>query len=159
MADLKKVISGTAIFLASFFGSIILFNFITYLTPVGDILQADYSSVDNTTIGGLAWLAFIIISLLGMIVIPTFLTIEGLRDEDKQQHPYAMMLAGVLIFIFGIMITVKGWYMLDALASATTENYILTLYWIGLLLAWAELIIITPAYLIIKGQTEASQAQ
>lgn len=58
----------------------------------------------------------------------------------------------VLGLIFGLMITVLGWYLFPALADILPIASLKAIYWIGIILFWASAVIVTPLIMIMGGK-------
>lgn len=104
----------------------------------------------NTTFASYLWLGVILIWIMLCVVMPTFYTVELLRNTSENKSR-GHIIIGVLVFIFGILITIKAWYMTDIIADNLTNDFALVLFWVGLITNWVMWVIITPYYLITSG--------
>ena len=70
-----------------------------------------------------------------------------------------LIIKAILIFIFGLLLTLKGWYIAgvfaDIIKNATHEGsysqVLLVIFWIGFVVMWLMAQVILPIYLVIRG--------
>lgn len=152
MADIIKIVKGIAYFFIGYFILIVL----GYIIP--PILTGLESALgNNTEFSSLAWFGVILITIIATIVLPT-ITITNALKENKGTNKIIEIVTGILIFIMGIAITIKSWYMIDTLtgiaSNMTTQLgsngaiFAQGVFWIGLIIGWTEIVILTPIVLI-----------
>lgn len=57
-------------------------------------------------------------------------------------------------FLFGLALTIFGWYMVDGIAGISPTAMITALFWIGLFVVWGVGVFLTPFMMITKGVGE-----
>lgn len=124
---------------------VIIINWI--LPPIIDGMEA---ITDVPVFGGLIWFCVAILWLVAMIAVPTMYVYQGLTDYQQNPNKVAEIVAALLIFAFGVLLTVKGWYWIPIFDSLTDELFIRVLFYTGIILTWTELVVFTPVYLIIR---------
>ena len=63
----------------------------------------------------------------------------------------------LLVFIFGIMITVAMWYWVPIISNILPHVILTALFWIGLVSCWGLTVIATPISMIINGKGSAKK--
>lgn len=58
---------------------------------------------------------------------------------------------GVLLAIFGIVLTIVGWFWIPAIADALSIGLLKAIFYIGLLVCWILSFVVIPANLIMGG--------
>ena len=58
----------------------------------------------------------------------------------------------IIGFVFGIMITVFGWYLVGALSDIIPVTSLKTIFWIGAILFWISAVVISPLLMILGGK-------
>lgn len=96
------------------------------------------------------WLGVILGWVIIGVVMPAFYTITTLRNAQLDKRKEYIIL-GILMFIFGILITIKAWYMAGAVATLIINPLGLAIFWIGLAINWIMWVLVTPIYLIVNG--------
>lgn len=153
MVNYKEILKGQI----SFFAGILFILLISFIVP--PIIEAMSGIQTESGIEGIIWFGLIILYVLMGFVMPLYFIYKGLVVEDDNNDPFINILIAVVSFIFNIIITIKGWFMITAfntyLSSLTVEGIelIMVLFWMGLLLSWVTCVIITPIYTIIKYST------
>lgn len=142
--NIKTILQGIGIWIAAVFASILL----NYIIP--PIITAGETFYTNTDIQAIAWLFYILVNIIGILVIPNYFIIRGIQDETTQTEKLPSIIIAILLFFFTVLLTYKGWYMITALASIITSNFALAAYWIGLIIMWLEFLVIIPVILITK---------
>lgn len=110
------------------------------------------TNATGDTIEAIIWIGVILVWLLSTIILPTYFIHVGAREEDKIPG-FAKVIIGGLLFFFGILITYQSWFMITGISDAMDTTTLKTFFWIGLIINWIMLVIITPTYLIIEGTT------
>lgn len=68
------------------------------------------------------------------------------------------ILFGIIWFILACLFTSKAWYIVpviyDTISDLTGLTLLKVLFWVGLALVWTLVVLVTPAYIIIKGYKE-----
>ena len=59
--------------------------------------------------------------------------------------------AGVLGLIIALLLTIFGWFMVQAGADIMPSPTLKTMYWVGFLLYWVLAVIATPMLMIMDG--------
>lgn len=142
--DGKKL--GAAI-ISYFSGVFLMMIMPDLMTSILDILNTGTNAIGDTN-EGIIWIGVILFWALLTIVIPAFCIHTGLRT-DKKTPQAAKIVIGSLIFFFSILITYQAWFMIQAIADSISNTSVKTFFWIGFIINWGMLTIITPLYLII----------
>jgi hypothetical protein len=121
-----------------FFGAYMVSLTLYFLMP--PLVAALTSSAEMQ---GLADLALIMIWILGLIVVPSAMVVQGLRDTDDTNGSILGIASGVLFFVFGVLLTVFGWFMMVGLGSVV-EGMLAGIFWVGLVLVWVLTVVVTP---------------
>lgn len=146
MVNLAYITKGVGVFLATVFISILAYQLILVLAGVVNDVSDENAIGDS--IEAIIWFGVILVWVLGTLAIPAHYYYKGLTEEDDLS-PISKSLIGIIIFIFGILLTVKGWYLAPAIASFLDTTLQIILFWIGLILTWATIVIATPFYCIL----------
>lgn len=133
-----------------FFASILLIYLSAQLIPSLYEPLHETAGFDDTNMYEGIWTFLIIIWFALGVVVPSAFIITGIRELSDIQ---AMMkiLAGAVIFILMILLTIRGAYIIEFLGTLQTSDLSIAIYWIGLLIIWIEITLILPGYLIISG--------
>lgn len=151
MVNLSKVFKGGGLF----FISIILITLSeVILTP---LLEALDGIISISSLDSLVWGIVVAIWVFMGCVVPIYLIIEGLKEENTNPS-FMKAILGVMFFLFMIVLTVKGWFMVSVIpntiatvsTSSTAVSLITAMYWIGFTLIWGMITIATPIMVIIK---------
>ena len=54
------------------------------------------------------------------------------------------------MFIFNLIMSIKTYYMIEVFLSVITNEFTTVLFWISLIIMWLGIVIVAPAYIIIK---------
>lgn len=161
MTNYKMIFKAIFVFFGLFF-MLVLLNYI--LPPILTVMESLFSAQD---LAETIWVGVIMISVLATLVVPNLLFYQALTEaEEEQSNKFKDITIAILIFIFSLLITYRVWdwfkifaNMLSdtALLQADFAQFTLVLYWLGLIIVWVEISIITPAYLIIKNMPNPGQ--
>lgn len=147
MTNIAEIGKGFGIFVIAVFISLLGYVVLNAIFPVVN------DATDTNAIGdgweGTFWFVLIIIWIAGIFVLPGAQYYKGITEEDDIPKVVKGAL-GVLMFLIGMIITIKLWFMATAIADIlSSHTQILTIvYWMGLLFNWATCILITPYYMI-----------
>lgn len=147
MADILKIGKGFATFIGGIFLSLLGYVILNAIFPIVNA-TGDANAIGNGW-EGMFWFILIIIWIAGIFVLPAIFYYQGITEEDDIPPP-AKGAIGILIFIFGMIATVKLWFMATAI-SEILSNYttiLVIVFWIGLLFNWATCVLIAPYYLV-----------
>lgn len=61
-------------------------------------------------------------------------------------------ITGILLAVFGILLTIAGWFWIPAFDSFFEIDLMRGIFWIGLLTTWISAFVITPYTLIVGGK-------
>lgn len=147
MVNLKKVAKGVSIFLAGYFMMIVLSWIIPILTTV---LEAIYPS---DGIDGIIWVAVMMVWVIAVLVIPNLFIYEGIRETNDLPSILQITIS-IIVFLFGVILTVKGWYFVEALSTASQNEFVIALYWIAVAVMWFEIVVGIPAFTIIQNMQQ-----
>lgn len=149
MTDLKKVFSGFGIFLLAVFATSIGYQMLSATYDVVNSPTDPNNAAIGDTLEGIFWFVLIAAWIVGVFIIPAIMYHEGLTQPSPTEIPkIAKGALGILIFIFGILITTQAWYMTTTITNIMDTPLQKIIFWLGLLFNWTALIIITPYYLI-----------
>lgn len=152
MANLTKIGQGFAIFFVSIIMTSLMY---LMLTSLFDAVNAtgDANAVGNT-IEGIFWFTTFIIWVLGVIAIPCYLYYQGTTEKDEQP-PMIKATIGVLLFIFGILLTIQGYDLITGTITDLMDTAIQRIiFWLGFIINWSALVIIIPYYLVADARSE-----
>lgn len=144
MTNLKKIGSGFIFFIVGYFLVVILNYIIPYIVDFGEELYPE------TDFGGVIWMVVIGIWAIMTIFVPGFLILSGITEQDTEDSPMRDIITAVVLFIAGLLITIKANFIFTALASMADNGLIKALFWIGLIVSWGGIVLITPGYLVIN---------
>lgn len=142
MVNLKKILQGFGLFLA---GYIIIYLMELAVPPIITALETIFT---NTDLNGIIWFGIIILWTTISVIAPSFLVITGLKENNQEKNPL-LIIAVILGALFGLLLTIYGWYIIETLSNLTI-GFTNILFWMGLITIWIELIIVTPTYIIIQ---------
>lgn len=145
MTNLTKIGKGAF----SFFIGYIFIIVMNYLfPPLIETLQTIYPSAEFEQIG---ILGLMVVYVILCIITPQYYILTGLREQSTTQQGAITIFLAILIFFFGIILTYKAYYMIPILASLADNGITQAIFWIGTIGVWTEIILITPAYMILEG--------
>lgn len=145
MTNIPSIGKGFLCFLIGYF-TIVLFNYA--IPPIITALSGIFS---NSDFGALSYLGIIIIWVILGMFLPNYYIVKGLSSHESDDRMISVAV-GVLIFLFTLALTVKGWFMVTALANISQHVFITVLYWIGFFIIWVQYLFIVPFFLIIKNR-------
>lgn len=134
MTDLKMVSKGVCYFFVGFIISLIAYHL---LPTILDLFT-------NTNQEGIGYIGVILIWAIAIIVFPAGITAQGLRQPEEGENTVFGIAAGVVYFIFGILLTIFGWFMIAGLNNMIDETLLKVIFWIGFTLIWVLAVIIAP---------------
>ena len=102
----------------------------------------------SSDIGPVIWFGIIILWIVMAIVMPMYYIVTGLQEEGG--HAILNASIGVLIFIFGMALTLKGWFWVTGFAGLSDTPLVTAIFWVGFLLSWISTVFVVPAALIVK---------
>lgn len=140
--DFKAVLQAIGLFLGAYIAIVVL----AYILPT--LLGALEPLLDFDISGTILMVVIFIWIIIG-IVLPSFRLYTGISENVEETKGVNLVVAAALIF-FGVLLTINGGFMLTAMGNIVTEPMVRTIFWIGTIMLWAELFIITPLYLIVK---------
>lgn len=105
----------------------------------------------STALEEVIYFGQIAITILTMIIAPIYYTIQGLTTQTEEE-PMKTAIKGAIIFIFGIIIVAKAWFMIEAIGAITSTAIILACYWIGIIILFANILVLTPITVMIKAR-------
>jgi len=151
MVDYSKIFKGEIFFFIGFIIIVILNMVIGGSTGEGliSILNDTTSGYELSIIGQVIWFGLIIIYLLIGVVMPIIYIYQGITTDTGGDHVVNILVA-ILMFIFNMVITFKGWFMIVGISSITSDSFLLAVFWIGFALVWSMITIISPIYIIIQ---------
>jgi hypothetical protein len=144
MSDYKKVGMGIGVFAL---GYILTFILQYFIPPILGALGNVFNFPDLI---GLGWFATILIMVLGMMIVPMLLIVQGINTESKDLSKGQIIVISVIWIIFALAITVKGWFMIPNLAGMLLNTWLQGLFYVSLLLVWIGGVFGTPISDIIK---------
>lgn len=154
--DIKKIIKGQIFFIFAIFFTLIL-NTIMNGTD-GDGLISNLSSAFNSTaFEQIANFMLITIVLLLIIVIPIAMILSGIIEVDpikEKGNPIINIVVAIFLFIFQVLLTIKGYFIIEEIAGIIESPFILILFWIGFVSIWLLSVIVAPIYSIILNKQE-----
>jgi hypothetical protein len=147
MVNITKIVQGVGLFLGFYIAAIILNLISPLILNTLTVMTANY--FDSTGLMQMAWTTIIMIWTIGITIIPSAFIIQGIQETEEGETNAILNVAFAIgIVIFSLIFTLKGWFMFEALAAATTNVLITGLFWIGLALIWIEITIITPIFIV-----------
>lgn len=148
MADIGKTLRTIGLFLAGYLGIIIIDSIIPPLITGFETI------FPSTEAQGIIWFITIIVWIALGLVLPTIKLIEALTTKEENDSKTINIMIAIIIFITMIFATIKlsGWFTI--FANLSTTPIINIIFWIGAILTWLEITIITPAYLIIQSMND-----
>lgn len=147
MGRYKEILIGDALFLAGY-----LFCLITsYIVPaLMNVAEATLGDI----VSGIIWFGTILIWILCMPIIPIGVLVHGMTKTEDHENKYMQGIAGILWFIFGLLLSIYTYYMVDPLVtSLATYTILQILLYISLISVWIFNVLIIPAYLIMKSRS------
>lgn len=125
------------------------------LIDVGEGIFTTFSITD-TSIQGIAWLLIIILYIFLALIIPINLIYEGITSPNpKDVSPFMMSILSISMFVIGILLTIKGWYIIEAFTGYLDGDVLLlSIFWTGLIASWILNVIIAPITTLIQTQQE-----
>lgn len=149
MAEWKDIIKGAGLFFGGYFYIIIISYILPPLITAGETI---YSGLE-----GMLWFFAILLFILITLIMPSIFIYRGVQTAGNREDKMISALIGILMFIFSMALTVKGWHfittfagMTSGIGDSTLAMFLTGLYWVGLIIAWLEITLITPAYLVIQ---------
>lgn len=145
MTNLLKIGKGFALFLICILATSLFYTMFTVIfESVND--PTDTAAVGDT-IEGIFWFIIIIVWILGTLVLPAALYYEGITEKDEL-NPVVKGSIGVLLFIFGMLLTIKAYYLTTVIQSFMDSTIQIILFWLALIMNWATIVLIAPYYMI-----------
>lgn len=146
--NLKDIGYGIVSFFIGVFLMMILLPLMNQLTTA---LNAGTYAIGDT-IEGIIWTGVILTWLLTTIVIPAYFIHVGSKSPENDTTPgFVKIAVGTLIFFFSIMITYQAWFMITGISTAMDTTTQQAFYWIGFVINWTMITIVTPVMLILDG--------
>ena len=99
----------------------------------------------SSTTQGIIWLGLILTWVGSTIIMPVYWITTSLREQDNYPS-FVKIIIGVLVFFFSILLTTQGWFMVTAVADAFTTTTQTVFFWIGFLINWSLITLVTPIY-------------
>lgn len=149
MVDYKQIVKGQLFF----FAGILYMLVISYIAPT--LIEIGQSLFDNDDVTGISWLIIIFAYVIITIGLPAHFTWKGLTDNKEGTSPVLQSIGAIAMFILGILLTIKGWYIVTTIASALSNDLLaLIIFWTGLLISWLLNIIVTPIVVLVRAQQQ-----
>lgn len=122
-----------------------------------DIGESLYTLMGGSgdTIQSISWLFIITIYLFLSLIIPLNYIYQGITTPNTKEgpNPFMQSILGIFLLFISILLTVKGWYIIEAFASfANNDPVLLAFYWIGIITTWTISNLIAPVLIIIQAQ-------
>ena len=115
------------------------------LPVVQDFVGAEYASY--------GWLMAFAVWICGMVIIPVGLVFEKLLEGDQEEITPASIMLSVATVIIGILLALKGGYMLPVMAAIIPDATAKTVFYVGALALWTSCVVVHPAMMIVKAKT------
>lgn len=148
MSDYKKVGMGIGVFGLGYLLTFILQYMIPpFLSVLGNIFNFP-------DLVGLGWFATILIMILGMMVVPMLLIVQGINTESKNLSKGQIITISIIWLIFALAISVKGWFMIPNLADMLLNDWLKGLFYISVLMVWLGGVFGTPISDIVKASNK-----
>jgi hypothetical protein len=144
MVDYKTILKGEMFFFIGFILILIINSLLPPLIEAGESIGTVGSDIEQ-----IIWFGGIILYVLAGVIMPLGYMYKGLTT-DTGGNPFQNITIALVMFLFNLLLTIKAWYMVTALASLSSDGFITAIFWIGFTLTWLVCVIVTPAYVIIK---------
>lgn len=156
MANVREIVRGQFFFFIAFMYILIMSYMAEPLIDVGEGLFSTFGIV-NTDIQAISWLIIIVFYIFLGIIIPGNMIYQGISEpKDPKISPFMYSIMGISMFFIGLLLTIKGWYIIQAIADTLTGNDLLiAIYWTGLIISWILCNIIAPVIIVLQAQQEA----
>lgn len=129
---------GFFMFVFAIFFSVILY----YIIP--PIINMFFTGTTN----GVFMLILLLLMTVATVVVPTIFAYNAITKITNKK--INVVLGAIWAFLM-IILTYVGWYMVPAVANTMPHTYLTALFWIGFVIQWTTLLILIPAFSIIKG--------
>ena len=146
MVNYAKTMKGGAIFLAGHFMATIL----EWMLP--NLISLFYDTTvipEGANIASYIWYGLLVTFFLIYLVIPMYYVIDGMLEPEPKNNHILGIASGALFFIFGMGVTLAGYFWIPILADMIDTPLLQGLFWVGFILYWTTAIVVTPAYQII----------
>lgn len=97
----------------------------------------------NVTIGGIIWLGIVLSWIIGSIIIPAFVAIEGIRTPTEQTHMMGIASA-IIMFILGVAVIVGAYWILPNAAGLLEDTMQKGIFWVGVIINIALVFVVAP---------------
>lgn len=145
MTDYKMILKGYGTFIGALAMIVVLNYIVPTLVSVGESI---FSS--NTDISGIIWFGLIVLYVLAGVVMPLVFIYMGITAPEEPGNNIVEIILACLMFLFNLLLTFKGYYIVTSIASMIEDGFVLAIFWVGLIAIWLATTFITPAYVIIK---------
>lgn len=145
MATLGKLFKGGLYFFLGYIAMVII-NLI--IPKLQQSLDTVYS---GTNFMPYVWIAIIAAWLVFCIGVPLHLITEALIEGQgfTNSKIFAFFIAGG-IFLFNLLITIRGWYMIEVFADLADTGVVGAIFWAGLIIQWVAIQLFTPGYILFR---------
>lgn len=148
MVNFLKVWKGGSFWLL---GILITVMTITYIVP--DMVTAGQTLTEipsgmHTEIEGIIWLMVLIITTIISIIIPNAIIYPALQEPNISDNKLVIITVAVVMFLLSMILTIKGWYIIEAVYTIITNDFIKALFFLGILEVWSLIVIVSPLYSI-----------
>lgn len=147
MGDITKIGKGVICFILGYFLIIATYQILPTIITAGETI------CNNCGIEDIIWIFTILTWVGATMILPIYYQISGLQTQGNYNKKWNIPIA-ITILIMSALITIKGWYLVGAMADMSTHAIITAIFYIGISITWAMTTIITPAYLIIDGMKQ-----
>lgn len=159
-SSISLIVKAAVSFLTGFLLVILLSYIIPPIFSVGEVILP---GTDTEAIG---WFFLIILFLGVTLLLPSVFIYEALMGQRswEQENAAINIFIAVMILLTGLLLTYKGWFMLQAIPTSLAgisdvalRQFVTALYWVGTVVAWMEVVIITPIWIIVQSLGSGEQ--
>ena len=143
MTDYTETAKGTGVFIVGMILSILL----TYMIP------GITTALNNETVNTYAQLGMILIWIVGVIILPNYFFYRAITTQNDTDQ-FMNIIISIFMLLFTFLFLYKGNFVITAMANFIEGGFLLSLYWIGIILVIGVGYIITPIATIIQASNK-----
>lgn len=95
----------------------------------------------------------LVVIFLALLILPVYFIYKAVTEGNHKIDPVGSSIKAVIIFFFGILITIKVWYMFPIFAGLLDDGLVRGVFYTGLFLVWVGNLLIVPATMIITKES------